>query len=167
MNAPLAPQAGAENGPLRFLADGTLVSLKVTARELLRDGSSRSGFFALRFEGAREREIPLPSVTLVDGATLVVAGPNGLPRLTLQVRAAETALRLTLLRAEGMPPERDVSLGFRALLLQPYQVQATAPTVLTRATAREARVYWTDFGPRTALTGPDYGGFELIPTASP
>lgn len=150
---------------LRFLANGTLVSLRLGEREIAREISAHRGFFALRFDGARLHETILPHVTLQHDGGLRVTGSNGFPRLQFTVAAGDGALRMTLVRVEGMPAERDVSLGFRLGLAVPCTATASGPGVVVKPGARELQVYWVTAGSRPPQT--DFGGFVLTPTPSP
>jgi hypothetical protein len=150
---------------LRFLANGTLVSLRLGEREIAREISAHRGFFALRFDGARLHETILPHVTLQHDGGLQVTGANGFPRLQFKVAAGDSALRMTLVRVEGMPDERDVSLGFRLGLALPCTATASGSGVVVKPGARELQVYWVTAGSRPPQT--DFGGFVLTPTAPP
>ncbi len=162
-DSPRLPNSAGPAFPLRFLADGRLISMRVGGREVLREAADRSGFFVARFDGTRVREIALPHVTVIDGAGIRVVADTVFPRLTFSVSVAEGGLAVVLKRVEGMPAERDVSIGFRAGLSTRCTVTALSANIIARPGDAEVQVFWTGIG--GGARGADYGGFVLRPEA--
>lgn len=158
---PRLPNSAGPAFPLRFLANGRLISMRVGEREVLRETADRSGFFVARFDGTRVREIPLPHVTVIDGAGIRVVADTIFPRLAFSVSVAEESLAVVLKRVEGMPAGRDVSVGFRAGLSTRCTVTALGATIIAKPGDTEVQVFWT--GVRGDARGADYGGFVLRP----
>lgn len=154
-----AALAAGRTAPMRFLADGTLVSLRVDGREFFRELRVRSGFFVLWFDGAQVREIPLPHVVVVDEFGIRVVADNDFPRLDFSISTTAGSLRVALARVEGMPAERDVSVGFRIGLAFPCEVIAVGKEAITKLGDQDLRVFWPGAGQVTS----DHGGFILTP----
>lgn len=160
------PSVGSEgSGPLRFISNGNLVGLRLNGREPFREISARSGFFVVKFDGSQLREVSLPHVTVVSEHGLRVVAENRFPRFEFSVSVTERKLRMILTRVEGMPAERDVSLGFRAGLAVRTAVLAIGASVITKPAEQSAHVYWT--GLRSAPMRFDLRGFQLAPERLP
>lgn len=160
---PRLPDSAGRAFPLRFLANGRLIGLRVGGHEIWGEVANRSGFFVAAFDGTQLREIPLPHVTVLDDGGIRVAGSNGFPRLAFAVSAEEGKLRVALIRVEGMPVERDVSLGFRTGLAIACEATAVGPGVIVKPGGGDLQVYWTSAGQPIS----DYGGFVLTPKRRP
>lgn len=102
---------------LAFAADGRPASLKTKSdgREWLNVADPGPGFFLETRGGARVR---LERLTMANGL-LVAAGPDGLPRITFGVHAAETHVSLRIKRMEAVPASREVSLHFHLNIVEP------------------------------------------------
>jgi hypothetical protein len=154
------PLAHGDGMPLEFLANGTLTRLQVGGADLLRLTDQRAGFSALWFDGSRVKEIAFESVTVKDGNLLVTA-PTGFPRLEFAVAEKSGRLHLDLVRVEGMPAGRDVSIQFRATLANACQVRAIGNGVEWEGSPTEVRAFWTSLGqPKTATS---WGGISIQP----
>jgi hypothetical protein len=146
--------------PLEFLANGTLTRLQVAGADLLRLTDQRGGFSAIWFDGSRVREIAFENVTVKNGNLLVTA-PTGFPRLEFAVAEKSGRLHLDLVRVEGMPAGRDVSIQFRATLANACQVRAIGNGVEWEGSPTEVRAFWTSLGqPKTATS---WGGISIQP----
>jgi hypothetical protein len=145
-----APAASAvpapADAPIRFSANGTLVSLRAGEQELLKEGAQPNGFFALIFDGTRVKEVPLPNVA-VAGDRLRVSGQNQFPRLEFTWAVTQGRISLGLVRAEGLPRGRDVSILFRAALRTPYTVKSDAPCLAVDEKSGVARAFWNSLPP--------------------
>lgn len=146
--------------PLEFLANGTLTRLKLGGVDLLRLTDQRGGFSALWFDGSRVKEIAFENVT-VKNSNLLVTAPNGFPRLEFAVTEESGRLHLDLVRVEGMPAGRDVSILFRATLASACQVQATGNGVELEGGPTEVRAFWTSLGQQKTATS--WGGISIQP----
>lgn len=162
-DSPRLPDSAGPAFPLRFLANGRLISMRVGGREVWREAADRSGFFVAWFDGTRVREIPLPHVTVIDGAWIRVVADTAFPRLAFSVSVSEGSLAVVLKRIEGMPAERDVSIGFRAGFSTRCTVTALGANIIARPGDAEVQVFWTGIG--GGARGADYGGFVLRPEA--
>ncbi|MEI6051297.1 MAG: hypothetical protein WCQ44_01220 [Opitutaceae bacterium] len=160
-DSPRLPDSAGPAFPLHFLASGRLVSMRVGGREVLREAADRSGFFVAWFDGTRMREIPLPHVTVIDGAGIRVVADTVFPRLAFSVSVADESLAVVLKRVEGMPAQRDVSVGFRAGLSTRCTVTVLGANIIAKPGDTEVQVFWT--GLNGGARGADYGGFILRP----
>lgn len=142
--------ARAAEPPLRFLADGSLVSLNLGEGNVLREAAKPSGFFAVLFTGDDIREIQFQKVSFENGE-IRMAGPNGFPRLEFSVTEGGGKLRLDLVRVEGMPLGRDCSLMFRAATATPLTVTPEGAGVKVDDGKHGLRIFWT--GPYERLEG--------------
>ena len=154
--APVVPNPA--EGPIAFSANGTLVSLRAGEQELLKEGAQPNGFFALVFDGTRVKEVPLPNV-VVAGDRLRVSGANQFPRLEFTWAVTQGRISLGLVRAEGLPRGRDVSLLFRAALKTPYTVKSDAPCLAVDESGGVVRAFWSSLPP--AGTGAAFGTVTL------
>lgn len=155
---PAAPNPAA--APIAFSANGTLVSLRAGGQELLKEGAQANGFFALVFDGIRAKEVSFPNVT-VTGDRIRVSGRNQLPRLEFSWTVTEGRISLGLVRAEGLPQGRDVSILFRAALKSPYVVQSDAPCLAVDENGGVVRAFWSSLPP--AGPGAAFGTLTLTP----
>lgn len=148
--------------PLRFLAGGRLVGLWVDGREVFRETPQHSGFYLAWFDGSKVREIPLPHVTQRENGGLDVVADTVFPRLRFHVSDIRGSLHVILTRVEGMPVERDVSIGFRFGLSMDCTVTAAgAGVIVAQPTREDWRVFWTGTG--NGRQAADFGGFILTP----
>jgi hypothetical protein len=102
---------------LTFGADGRPASLKTKKdeREWLNVADPGPGFY---LETRGEARVRLERLSMVNGR-LVAAGPDGLPRVTFAVHAAETHLAWRIERMEAVPASREVSLHFHFNIVEP------------------------------------------------
>lgn len=131
----------AGEAPLRFLANGTLIGLKLGGGEVLREGEKPSGFFALFFNGVGVKEIPFQKVTFENGHIRLI-GPNGFPRLEFSVSEEGGQLTLALVRVEGMPLGKDSSVMFRAATTVPLAANSDGAGVKVESDKKGVRIFW-------------------------
>lgn len=106
---------------IRFLPDGRVASLVLGGVERLDVATPGSGFVLRIFDGVDVYDEPLPDV-IRSGDQVVVTHKSGVPRFTFRIVEAQRHLSLHLVRVEGMPQDRGVSLRFEANLIAPLEV---------------------------------------------
>ncbi len=109
------------NSTLRFLPDGRPASLILAGEEKLDAQKPGDGFVLRIFDGIEVFEETLAQVSR-DGDRLVVTNGDGIPRFTFRVVEKPRHLSLHLIRVEGMPKDRGVSLGFNARVTKPLEI---------------------------------------------
>ncbi|MEI8342418.1 MAG: hypothetical protein WCH43_12915 [Verrucomicrobiota bacterium] len=135
------PLLANEEPPMQFLANGTLVGLRLGGRSVLREADKPNGFFAQLFTGVSVKEIQFQTVTVEKDRIFLVA-PNGFPRLEFSVSEAGGKLILALVRVEGMPLGKDSSLMFRAATSVPLIAEPGGANVEVESDGKGIRVYW-------------------------
>jgi hypothetical protein len=104
-------------GPLRgsdlqFAANGRASVLQLGADTDNRiEASLPGGFVVSVFAGADTKELRLDRTTL-RGDRLIVSGPDGLPRLTFELRRHERSVAVHLRRVEGLPQASLAAVRF-------------------------------------------------------
>jgi hypothetical protein len=117
------PAAALPTSTIQFLPDGRPASLILSGEEKINAQDPGEGFALRIFDGVQVSEERL---SLVDrkGEQLTVTNSSGIPRFTFRIVEKPRHLSLHLVRVEGMPNDRGVSLAFNARMREPVEVVA-------------------------------------------
>lgn len=110
-----------KHSSVKFLPDGRPSSLVIGGKECLNSDDPGDGFILRVFDGIQVHEETLSNVTRT-GEKLTVTNGDGIPRFTFRVVEAPRHVSFHLIRVEGMPKDRGVSLGFNARVIGSVEV---------------------------------------------
>jgi hypothetical protein len=106
---------------LTFLPDGRPATLVLGGKDCLKKEMPGGGFVLNYFDGVKVREETMPVVER-DGDKLVVSKEDGIPKLTFRVVTGGRYLALHLVRVEGFPVARNISLGLQVNCIEPVEI---------------------------------------------